>query len=241
MTLEEKISKIDNIVNKSIVSRAIVSEILTKHNLVGFNKKLDDWLFSRIMQNSLYDILNNEQGMYVISLARKIYRDTLRMLDNGSTTKLECYAPQLRVFLTDVLNEYHLNFAEEVKRAREDIINNTEEDDDILILDDKMFVYVNDTKEQVYHEVVLTIGYHPNYTKSGLVERIVKRLHYDREKKSFDIKNITIDQLANKSYRVFIALTDEIDTESEFINNIEYRLGATSGKPWYRCKIEDIN
>ena len=91
-----------------------------------------------------------------------------------------------------------------------------------------------------YH-VELTIAPHPNYTIDNLQKRIIGRLHYKRNKGDIFVKDfVIVKRNDNGEYDVSMSIYDVVRDMDDMKSMLEYRFGATSGKPWYRSKITAI-
>lgn len=237
MNYEEKVRLIDNQQNKEVVANAIADSILTKYDLKDYSPKLTDWLRGNIMQSSLADMLTNNQDMYIISLAKKCSADMVYMHHKLGISLDEVMAmvKPIAVFCYTIADEYGFTTKEVAKEIQETISNFDYED--TLILDETMFVYNDNVKRNTYHINIL-VDYHPNYTLDELKDRITKRLFYQRSHNDINVKFITCETVYN-SFFFIIRIIDVLELE-EFKQAVRFRLGKTSGKPWYRCHIEDI-
>ena len=154
-------------------------------------------------------------------------------------TIMETYEP-IVAFCAKMMNNTKIaNNVKPLEKAIHDTINEYLEEDDIII-DDVMFMYHCQCENASHIYVVeLKIGSHPNYTERGLKQRIIKRLHYKRNKDDIEILFPDFIRFEDNSFEVRMIITDKL-TENEFEDAIRFRLGRTSGKPWYRCKIDRI-
>lgn len=242
MTFEEKVNVIDTNENKSVVAIAIANSILKKYGLENYNSCLDEWLYDNIMQSTLAEMLTNNQGMYVIPFAKKCFADIIYMRNKLHKSNLEIIAivSPIADACRAIFDEYSISdeeVGEETLRALEN--PNYEE---MLILDDKLFVYTDnmttdDVKRFEYH-VFIHVGYHPNYTLDELKARIGKRLLYKRDPNEIAVTFVDESE-TNVGFDFVLRITDVLD-RCDFVNAIKYRLGSTSGKPWYRCHVDKI-
>jgi hypothetical protein len=242
MNYEEKVRLIDNQQNKEVVANAIADSILTKYDLKDYSPKLTDWLRCNIMQSSLADMLTNNQDMYVINLAKKCSAD-MAYIHNECNLSIDEIIERVRpiaVFCSTIAEEYGFNTVETAKEMQETISNF--DYGDTLILDDKMFVYNDNVEEErVLHpfRVHIRVGYHPNYNQKELKKRIAGRLYYHRDPNDLCVTFLSEDIDNNGDFHFCLRISDVLDKD-EFEQAIRFRLGKTSGKPWYRCHIEDI-
>ena len=242
MNYEEKARLIDNQQNKEVVANAIADSILTKYDLKDYSPKLTDWLRGNIMQSSLADMLTNNQDMYVINLAKKCSADMVYMHHKLGISLDEVMAmvKPIAVFCYTIADEYGFTTKEVAKEIQETISNFDYED--TLILDDKMFVYNDNVEgERALHpfRVHIRVGYHPNYNQKELKKRIAGRLYYHRDPNDLCVTFLSEDIDNNGDFHFCLRISDVLDKD-EFEQAIRFRLGRTSGKPWYRCHIEDI-
>lgn len=231
MDLYRKVFELDNQTNRELVASAIANDIVSANNLPSCPQMID-WLTAKIAEDTLFNILTNKQIVYTIKLAKKLscemsYLKTKKNVDDATIEKL--YTP-IFVFCTKIYSKFENLFN---AADRENV------EGDNLIIDDVMYHY---EREKISHSycVEIKIAPNPNYTESELKQRIIKRLHYERNKSDIVISFANFTRFEDNSFLTNIIITDVLK-EDEFEDAIKFRLGRTSGKPWYRCKINSID
>ena len=241
MSFEEKIATIDTLANRETLAFEIANEITMEYNL-PVSPKMIDWLTAKIAEDTLLNIINNKRKVYAVKLAKKLTAEMAYIMAAkklSMDTIMETYEP-IVAFCAKMMNNTKIaNNVKPLEKAIHDTINEYLEEDDIII-DDVMFMYHCQCENASHIYVVeLKIGSHPNYTERGLKQRIIKRLHYKRNKDDIEILFPDFIRFEDNSFEVRMIITDKL-TENEFEDAIRFRLGRTSGKPWYRCKIDRI-
>ena len=146
-----KVACIDNKVNKSIVANAVCRDILADNGLEHFSKELENWLKAKIMESSLADMLVNEQRMYVIDLAKKVCCDICFITSANATSNCSISIdPVLTSFVNNVFDDNEIDIQDVIDECYDEIENCPFDTyKDTIIIDDKMFVYTEESGEVV--------------------------------------------------------------------------------------------
>lgn len=239
LTTEQKTNIIDTRGARITLATHIVSDIFNEYGLKD-NDTLRCWLTERIAEDSLYDILNNEQRLYIVSLADKCAADIVCIMadtiDKDNFMSIVRGFGDIGSFIERVLDDYNISsdalFVTACDTAS--VIGYK----DTLLIDDTMYVYDNGKEERVLVTADFTIGYHQNYTERNIKERIVKRLHH---KWHTEIKSVVVTQNEDGAFSAkaifFVPKTDV----GQIHEMLLYRFGATSGKPWHRCYVDKFD
>jgi hypothetical protein len=239
LNIADKISVIDNHDNRLSVAYAITQDILATYNLMQ-EGSIGTWLIDCIVKDTLADIICNEQKVYIIELAEKCASD-IAFIKHDSIEKDNFLTiargfGNIGAFVERVVNEFELDFDTMIVTACQtaSVIGY----EDTLLIDDTMYVYDNGETERMLVKATFSIAYHPNYTLGNLRRRIVKRLHHKWET---DIKAINIVENEDKTFTADAVFSFDYKMGLEDLKKmLEHRFGSTSGKPWYRCKVEEV-
>lgn len=242
MNAKEKISVIDNANNKELVAKAIADNIIVTNGLDKDEKAantLKTWLTISIMQDSLADIIMNEQKVYVVKLAKKVaadicYTEQVATLNDfkAAMEKFGYVGTFLSAVVFDPILVGNVNeFLDEVTDTA-----NLIGYEDTIIVDDTMYVY--DNGERTCYSAEFEVGYHQNYTLANLHRRFEKRMAHKWPE--CEVKSIIVHQEEDDTFTavvVFLSNEDDLDAITDKLN---YRFGKTSGRPWFRCKLLSV-
>jgi hypothetical protein len=238
LDMKQKIGVIDNEENRLSVATAIANDIFDSYNL-SRNYNLRTWLIDSIASDPLADIICNEQKLYIVELAKKCAADIAYIkhdsFDSDNFLTIVRGFGDIGAFIEKVYTEFELNFDDFVVTACETA--STIGYEDTLLIDDTMYVYDNGTEDKIFVHVMYSIEYHPNYTAANLRHRIAKRLHY---KWATDIKAIVVTENEDKTFSVYATFFAPKCDKDTLKDMVSHRFGASSGRPWYRCKVKEI-
>lgn len=235
MTLEEKVGLIDNKENKLLLAEGIADNILSKNN-IGDNQLLRTWLIERISADTLYDILMKGQKLYVLQLAKKCACD-ICFIVNGFDDKdfdvtMQSFGT-IGAFVLNTIGEFHINV--------DDIVSEVEETasvigyEDTLVIDDTMYIYNN---EKSFYRVLFTFGYHKDYTCKNIEQRIYNRFNYRWD---CEVRSCSVSKNDDNTFHGVAVIAHDCDNLDTISKEIAFRFGATSGKPWKRCKVNEVS
>lgn len=241
MNAKEKISVIDNATNKTLVATAIANNIVVANGLNKDEKASEtfkSWLMENLMDETLADIIMNEQKVFVVKLAKKMatdicYNEQVATLDDFKAA-LDKY-DYVGLFVSSVAFDTLLvpdfkSFLDEVTETAKLIGY-----EDTLIVNDTMYVYDNgEDAERTCYKATFEVGYHQNYTPANLRRRFEKRMaHKWAECK---VKSIIVSKEEDDTFTAEVVFLTNEDLEV-VTDRLNYRFGKTSGRPWYRSKL----
>ena len=221
-------------------------ETLRKHILDSFNEAytvngavlldagiyLNSLSFFNLLGIKTYDIYHYLRRMYVCGLWKTLSAKFNVSIDpfKGPITNLNVCAGEFTSELDlnqlkamyenakDYANEF-VKFAEKHDVANE--LHPTEEE--------------KNTDDLKQYSVDLEIGYHRDYTITNITNRVNGRLHYKWDEVEASIANVY--RMEDNTFKVHINFLAEDAPLCQIEDKIKFRFGATSGKPWKRCKV----
>lgn len=236
MTTKEKIEVIECTELRNKLADAIAEDIFQANNLE--EPFLKAWLADNIRKQTLADIILGEQKLYVIRLAKKIATDICFIERAGDSRYLFENAianyGELGDFVRKVIAEYDLDLDEFADEA----IEESKETDyaDTIIINDCAYVFDNDTEKKVCYKATINTKHHTNYGLGFFRKRVENRMAYYWE--NCEVKLIEVFEKNGKYTAEVTFLTpDDYDTT---LSNLNYRFGATSGRPWKNSVVANL-
>lgn len=240
MNAKEKTNVIDTMENRLALSKKIAHEVLVQNQIEDETDVLYGWLVDNISSDSLYDIINNEQKLYVVKLAKKVAADICYMEQvsdyehfyNAAVKYGDLGNFVIGVILTNDINGIN-DFMAEVSN-----VSNVIGYEDTMIVNDTAYIYDNgENEDKNCYTATLEIGYHKNYTCNNLHTRIEKRMNHKWHDK--EIKLIEVVKNENNTFTAKVTFFCEDELE-DVLEKMNYRFGKESGRPWHRSKVAKV-
>lgn len=236
MNTKEKIELIETTELRDKLADAIAEDIFQANNLE--EPFLKTWLADNIRKQTLADIILGEQKLYVIRLAKKIATDICFIEQTGDSryffeNAIANYG-ELGDFVMKVVSEYDLDLDEFVDEA----IEESKETDyaDTIIINDCAYVFDNDTEDKTCYKATIRTKHRTNYGLGFFRKRVENRMAYHW--KNCEVKLIeTFVENGKYTAEVTFLTTDGYDTT---LSNLNYRFGATSGRPWNNSVVAHL-
>ena len=236
MNTKEKIELIETAELRDKLADAIAEDIFQANNLE--EPFLKTWLADNIRKQTLADIILGEQKLYVIRLAKKIATDICFIERAGDSryffdNAIANYG-ELGDFVMKVIAEYNLNLGEFADEA----IEESKETDyaDTIIINDCAYVFDNDTEKKVCYKATICTKHRTNSGLGFFHKRVENRMAYHW--KNCEVKLIETFEKNGRYTAVVTFLTpDGYDTT---LSNLNYRFGATSGRPWKNSVVAHL-
>lgn len=237
MDAKEKIGLLDTAENRDKVINGIVNEIFNKYKLN--DEFLKTWLYDNMEHDTLYDLINNEQKLYVVRLAEKCAADICFVTNgfDGDFSAAMVSFGEIGAFVLDVISDNDIVidvFADKCKQVASVIGY-----EDTLVVDDTAYVFDNGSEgNRICYKATFKIDYHKNYTCDNLRKRIVRRFRHDW--KSCDVRLVEVVCNDDKTFTATATFLTDISDVNVISDMIGYRFGANSGKPWYRIHNTEL-
>lgn len=235
MNTKEKIELIETAELRDKLADAIAEDIFQANNLE--EPLLKAWLADNIRKRSLSDIILGEQKVYVIHLAKKIATDIcfIEQVEDGElfNIALDRYG-ELGDFVHNAIADFGLSYFEFV----DEVIEESKETKyaDTIIINDCAYVFDNDTEKKVCYKATISAKHHTNYGLGFFRKRVENRMAYHW--KNCEVKLIEVFEKNGKyTAEVSFLTPDGYDTT---LSNLNYRFGATSGRPWKNSVVANL-